>query len=191
MDVSLFQGFGWWWSEKLVRAANPSLLERRTLCLKSVRDAKRLRWRWKRFPPSESEDKATASLNGSSLCSSPSWPLVAIAKWNDDFFFFLSAQSTGCRGLSKTWDYPKRRDWLQIVLVFHAVSLRWAQVLLPTVTLKAWWLLQIVPCCLIADGFHLSSGFLLLFVCFFTMIDREALTHGSKTHWNKQQHKAL
>lgn len=107
------------------------------------------------------------------------------------FLFFLSAQSTGCRGLSKTWDYPKRRDWLQIVLVFHAVSLRWAQVLLPTVTLKAWWLLQIVPCCLIADGFHLSSGFLLLFVCFFTMIDREALTHGSKTDWNKQQHKAL
>lgn len=47
--------------------------------------------------PSDSEDKATTSLNGSLLCSSPSWPLVAIAKWNDDLLKVLTVVGAEAR----------------------------------------------------------------------------------------------
>lgn len=40
---------------------------------------------------------------------------------------------------------------------------------------------------LIADGICLECFFCL----FFWLIDGETLTHGSKMHWNKQQHRAL
>ena len=52
----------------------------------------KLEMKVEKISPSDSEDKATASLDGSLLCSSPSWPLVAIAKWNDDLFKVLKVE---------------------------------------------------------------------------------------------------
>lgn len=71
--------------------------------------------------------------------------------------------------------------------------------LLLTVTLTACGLSQIAPFCLIADGFHLSGRLRFFFcffagggvVCFFTMTDSEAVTHGAEARWSDQQHTAL
>lgn len=57
-----------------------------------------------------------------------------------------------------------------------------------------WLTLWSVACCVLADGFRLKCfvlGDFVVCLFVFTMMDGEALTHGFKTHHNKQQHKAL
>lgn len=62
---------------------------------------KMLETKVEKISPSDSEDKATASLNGSLLCSSPSWPLVAIAKWNDDLLKVLGGEACQKAGITR------------------------------------------------------------------------------------------
>ncbi len=163
---------------KLVRAANPSPLERHMLYLTTVRAGKCLRWRWKWFPRLTSRTRPLLCSMALSFVQVPHDLWLQLWKWNDDVLKVLKV--AGAEACQKPQISREARA-ASNGLVFLVVTLRWAQVSLQTITLRAFggccgvqlvvWLLMD----LVSSGFFLFVLFS-FGVCFFTMIDREALT---------------